>query len=134
MTTRPLDGGGEGLRRDPDGFAPEGCFGGITVLFMNKSSAVSLLASKALREGQEDAAAPRLPAERGRDCLPVLLLPDKKEMEKAQSSCLFCGLGNVSHAECLGHPRLLPAVPSSPSSVAASLPNQSGKAMLLPWI
>lgn len=68
VTTRPLDGGGEGLCRDSDGFAPEGCFGGITMFFMNESSAVSLLASKTLREGQEDAAAPHLPAERGRDC------------------------------------------------------------------
>lgn len=57
----------------------------------------------------------------------------KKKMEKPQSSRLFCGLDNVSHAECPGHPRLLHAVPpASPSTVAAaSLPHQRGKAMLL---
>ena len=38
----------------------------------------------------------------------MLLVPDKKEMEKTPSSRLCCGLANVSHAECLGHPELPP--------------------------
>lgn len=77
-----------------------------------------------------------LPAERGRDCSPVLLVPDKKEMEKTLSSRLCCGLANVSHAECLGHPELPPSCcpPLPPSTRAASVPGRHGTAMLLPGV
>lgn len=52
----------------------------------------------------------------------LLLLSDKKEMEKAPSSRLFCGLDNVSHAERPGHPRLLPAVPPFPQHCGCLVP------------
>lgn len=51
-----------------------------------------------------------LPRRDGMVCQLLLLSDKKKKMEKPQSSRLFCGLDNVSHAECPGHPRLLHAV------------------------
>lgn len=77
-----------------------------------------------------------LPAERGRDCSPVLPIPDKKEMEKTPSSRLCCGLGNVSHAERLGHPGLPPSCcpPLLLQHRAASVPGQRGTAVLLPGV
>lgn len=80
--------------------------------------------------GQEDAAGPRLPPERRGDHLPVsAALRAKKEMEKPWSSCLFCALDNVSHAECPRHPKLLPAVPPFPQhSGCLFVPTYQGNA------